>query len=159
MNVQNNKLTINKINATENFERTKILLENYRMIVWTMSFFAKNIDVAIDKQSLRGKIKAYPESKSLLSYLDQILRDISRKPDHGEDMYAIINSYYMDEHKMTSTEICNDLFISESHYYRLKKEAISLISEKMWNSSNPDSAAWRKFVEALDDKRHRKEAS
>lgn len=159
MKNKNNNLIMNQNSSLQNFELTKILLDNYRNIVWTMSFFAKNIDVAIDKQSLRGKIKAYPEVKSLLSYLGQILREISRKPDNGEDMYEIVNFYYINEHKMTSTEICNDLFISESHYYRLKKEAISLISEKMWNSSNPDSVAWRKFVEALNDTRQQKEDS
>lgn len=159
MNVQNNKLTINKIKATENFERTKILLVNYRNIVWTMNFFSCNTDVSTDMQSLWGIIQAFPEIESLLQALNQAVKQIRYKPDDGEELYEIIDKAYIAAQKSTSEEIGEDMYISQSNLYRKKKLAIELISERIWDSSHQNVDAWRKFVEALDDKFHRKEAS
>ncbi len=159
MNAQSNKLTINKIKATENFERTKILLENYRDIVWTMNFFSCNTDVSTDMQSLWGIIQAFPEVESLIQALNQTVKQIRYKPDYGEYLYEIIDKAYIAERKSTSDEICEDMYISQSNLYRKKKFAIKLISERIWDSSHKDIDAWRKFVEALDDKRQQKEDS
>ena len=51
------------------------------------------------------------------------------------------------------------MYISEAHFYRKKKLAIKLVSERIWNSSHKDVDSWRKFVEALDDNRQRKKVS
>ena len=74
-------------------------------------------------------------------------------------MFEIINKSYIDKRKISNEEICEEMYISEAHFYRKKKLAIKLISERIWNSSHKDVNAWRKFIEDLDDKRQRKKVS
>ena len=159
MNTQNNRLTINKIKAKEDFECTKTLLENYRMIVWTLKFFSDNNNVITDTQSIQSTIRTCPQAKSLLQAINQAVKQIRYKPDDGEDMFEIINKAYIDKCKISNEKICEEMYISEAHFYRKKKLAIKLISERIWNSSHKDVDSWRKFVEALDDNRQRKKVS
>ncbi len=159
MNTQNNQLTISKIKAKEDFEYTKTLLENYRMIIWTMKFFSCSTDISADLESLRGVIQAYPEVKSLIQAINQSVKQIRSKPDDGEDLYEIINKAYFAEQKSSNEKIFQDLYISETQFYRKKKLAIKLISERIWSSSHKDVNAWRKFIEDLNDKRQRKKVS
>lgn len=116
-------------------------------------------DVSTDMQSLWGIIQAFPEIESLLQALNQAVKQIRYKPDDGEELYEIIDKAYIAAQKSTSEEIGEDMYISQFNLYRKKKLAIELISERIWDSSHQNVDAWRKFVEALDDKFHRKEAS
>ena len=159
MNTQNNQLTISKIKAKEDFECTKTLLENYRMIVWTLKFFSDNNNVITDTQSIQSTIRTCHQAKSLLQAINQAVKQIRYKHDDGEDMFEIINKAYIDKRKISNEEICEEMYISEAHFYRKKKLAIKLISERIWNSSHKDVNAWRKFIEDLDDKRQRKKVS
>ena len=88
------------------------------------------------------------------------MKQIKRKPKDGWLMYDILYFSYIDDKELCVSEIIYDeIGISESTYFRKKKLAIELISERLWNTPHQDVAAWQKFVKALDDKRQRKEAS
>lgn len=148
-----------QLHENRNYGRTKTLLENYRDIVWTIKFFSDNKNTDENSPYLLKIIHKYPESKTLINALKQTINQLYHKPDDGVDMYDIIKKAYIDEKKSTGEEICDILFISDSYYYRKKRLAIKLISEKLWKSSNPDVEAWKNFIQALNCKRYRKEDS
>lgn len=143
----------------QNIYYTKLLLEKYRDIVWALKFFSENNNVITDTQSIQNLIRTYPQVKSLLQAINQTVKQIRYKPNDGEDMFEIINKAYIDKCKISNEKICEEMYISEAHFYRKKKLAIKLISERIWNSSHKDVDSWRKFVEALDDNRQRKKVS
>lgn len=144
----------------QNIYYTKLFLEKYREIVWTMKFYANHNEPIFQDKSLYTIIQSYPEIKSLISIFNLTMKQIKRKPKDGWLMYDILYFSYMDDKELCVSEIIYDeIGISESTYFRKKKLAIELISERLWNTSHQDVAAWQKFVKALDDKQHREEAS
>lgn len=150
----------NKAKKQEDIYYTKVFLEAYREIIWTMKFYANSNAAITDNQSLRAIIQSCPEIKSLLSIFNIALKQIKCKPKDGIIMHDIIHCSYMDKKDLSVSEmIYYEIGIGESTYFRKKKLAIKLISERIWESSHKDIDAWRNFVEALDAKRQRKEAS
>lgn len=162
-NEANNIMTKESTNQTKkqkDIYYTKVFLEAYREVIWTMKFYANSNAAITDNQSLRAIIQSCPEIKSLLSIFNIALKQIKCKPKDGTIMYDIIYFSYMDKKDLSVSEmIYYEIGIGASTYYRKKKLAIELISERIWDSSHQNVDAWRKFVEALDDKFHRKEAS
>lgn len=158
-NIMTKELT-NQAKKQKDIYYTKVFLEAYREIIWTMKFYANSNAPITDNQSLRALIQSCPEIKSLLSIFNIALKQIKCKPKDGIIMHDIIYFSYMDKKDLSVSEmIYYEIGIGASTYYRKKKVAIKLISERIWNSGHPNTNAWIKFVEALDDKQHRKEAS
>lgn len=159
----NNTMKMPLINPTkkqENIFYTKLFLEKYREIIWTIKFYANHNEPIAEDKSLYTIIQSYPEIKSLISIFNLTMKQIKRKPKDGWLMYDILYFSYIDDKELCVSEIIYDeIGISESTYFRKKKLAIELISERLWNTSHQDVAAWQKFVKALDDKQHREEAS
>ena len=53
---------------------------------------------------------------------------------------------YIAEEKMLQSDVLFRLNISRRHYYRLKEQAISIISLRLWSAPSSDLDLWLELV-------------
>ena len=140
------------------FHKTKLLLKIYRDVVWRMedalhdvnetaysfggrriselidflSFGIEYFDSSRDKKAIEERFMSIVESKDMIEIIDKALVKLKSHPDFGEVYFNIIHANYICKDKMTYGEILDKLHISESTYFRYKKNAINLLSVILW---------------------------
>ena len=56
---------------------------------------------------------------------------------------------YIGEEKLLQTDVLFRLNISRRHYYRLKEQAVSIISLRLWSAPSSDLDLWLELVSML----------
>lgn len=56
---------------------------------------------------------------------------------------------YISDEKLLQTDVLFRLNISRRHYYRLKEQAINIISLRLWSSPTSDLDLWLELVAML----------
>ena len=70
-------------------------------------------------------------------------------PDNGPLLYDLIFLTYISEEKLHQTDVLYRLNISRRHYYRLKEQAINIISLRLWSVPSTNSDLWLDLVSML----------
>ena len=153
------KLTVQQ--ATQKFNErcyhnTQKLLENYRKVAWMLndapSALAEELDIPFanidtlaekikteeifENNMVETQLRSFEEAKINITRLLEAVSKLKEVPSNGERMFEIINHYYLSKEKYTADRIAQDLDISISTLHRLRKDAISLISYRMWGSAD-----------------------
>ena len=68
---------------------------------------------------------------------------------------------YIGEEKLLQTDVLYRLNISRRHFYRLKEQAVSIISLRLWSAPSADLDLWLDLVSLLSgsDKKAKKSSS
>ena len=77
------------------------------------------------------------------------MTSLKHKPGNGQLLYDLIYLTYIAEDKMRQTDVLFRLNVSRRHYYRLKEQAISIISLRLWCAPNSDLDLWLELVSML----------
>ena len=77
-----------------------------------------------------------------------ILRD---KPQNGDMLYNIIYLTYIAPERLTVVEICSKLHISDRQYYRLRQQAVNIISIRLWSAPAAELDSWLEVMSLLAD--------
>ena len=73
----------------------------------------------------------------LMKVTENALIALREYPDHGEQYYNILNCIYISRFPLSEGELLEDMNISRSTYYRLKKKALSLLGAIIWGYMLP----------------------
>ena len=151
------------------YHNTLLLLSNYRNILWQtdceieaiaseLNVPLKNLDallsrvdaeIGMEHRRLELNLERLAKTRQLLDRINDALTALKRKPDNGPLLYDLIYMAYISDEKHLQTDVLFRLNISRRHYYRLKEQAINIISLRLWSSPTSDLDLWLELVAML----------
>ena len=152
------------------YHNTLILLKNYRTIAWMLECFPDNVAAELDRpfegldelidnidieismgnRKLESRIESVQKSRLLLDRVNEALTILKRKPGDGERLYNLIYQTYITPEKLELTDILYRLDISPRHYYRLRSQAITILSIRLWSAPAKDVDFWLEILTLLE---------
>ena len=149
---------------------TRLLLENYRNSAWALECFPDSVadeleqpfesldtlldrvdaEVGMGNRKLEGRMESVRKSRLLLDRINEALSVLKRKPGNGEKLYELIYLTYIAPDKLTHTDLLFRLDLSSRHYYRLREQAIRIISLRLWSAPNSEADAWLEVLTLLE---------
>ena len=151
------------------YHNTLLLLSDYRNILWQtdceieaiaseLNVPLKNLDallsrvdaeIGMENRRLELNLERLAKTRQLLDRINDALTALKRKPDNGPLLYDLIYMTYISDEKLLQTDVLFRLNISRRHYYRLKEQAINIISLRLWSSPTSDLDLWLELVAML----------
>ena len=151
------------------YHNTLLLLSNYRNILWQtdceieaiaseLNVPLKNLDallsrvdaeIGMENRRVELTLERLAKTRQLLDRINDALTALKRKPDNGPLLYDLIYMTYISDEKLLQTDVLFRLNISRRHYYRLKEQAINIISLRLWSSPTSDLDLWLELVAML----------
>lgn len=152
------------------FHNTLMLLKNYRTIAWMLECFPDNvatelehpfgnldelidhvdIEMSMGNKKLESRIKGIQKSRILLDRVNEALTVLKKKPENGEILYNLIYQTFITPEKLSLTDILYRLDISPRHYYRLRSQAITILSIRLWSAPEKDVDFWLEMLTLLE---------
>ena len=134
------------------YHNTLMLLKNYRTIAWMLECFPDNVAEELDRpfenldelidhidvemsmgnRKLESRIEGVRKSRILLDRVNEALTVLKKKPENGEILYNLIYQTFITPENLSLTDILYRLDISPRHYYRLRSQAITILSIRLW---------------------------
>lgn len=153
------------------FHNTQCLLKNYRTIAWLLECFPEtvaeeleepfeNIDELIDRvdvemsfgnRKLENRMESIKKTRLILDRVNEALTVLKRKPDDGERLYELVYLTYIAPEVFNHNELLYRLNLSSRHYYRLREQAIAIISIRLWSAPEKDVDFWLEMISLFDD--------
>lgn len=153
------------------FHNTQLLLQHYREITWMLECFPENIaeelnkpmqnldallriindEIELDNRKLESRLKSINKSRLLLDRLNEALTLLKQKPNNGLLMYNIIYNTYIISEKLSHTDLIYRLDISDRHYYRLRTQAINILSIRLWAAPTGELDSWLDVLTILEN--------
>ena len=152
------------------YHNTLMLLKNYRTIAWMLECFPDSIaeeldepfegldelidridiETSLDNKKLESRIAGIQKSRILLDRVNEALTVLKKKPSDGERLYNLIYQTYITPEKLSLTDLLYRLDLSPRHYYRLREQAITILSIRLWASPAADVDFWLEMLTLLE---------
>lgn len=152
------------------YHNTMMLLQHYRTIVWVMECFPETIEaeldspfesldallsrvdaeVAMGNKRLENRLEEARKSRMLIDRVNEALTVLKKKPENGEKLYQLIYLTYIAPERLNHTELLYRLDISSRHYYRLRQQAITILSIRLWSAPGADVDFWLEMLTVLE---------
>ena len=157
----------------EAYHNTLLLLSNYRNILWQTDSELDTIaaelnlplqkldavlsridaEIGMENRRLELRLERLAKTRQLLDRINDALTTLKYKPDNGPLLYELIYLTYIGEEKLVLNDILYRLNISRRHYYRLKEQAVTAISLRLWSAPTTDLEIWLGLVSMLTDRK------
>lgn len=164
------KRDIQRKKRLASYHNTLLLLKNYRTLAWLMECFPDTIaeelevpfvgvdkiadkldvELSLDNRKIENRMSTLLQSRLLLDRVNEALTVLKRKPGDGEEMYKIIYQTYIAKDKPKYSDILYRLNISGRRYYRLREQAITIISIRLWGTSKPETDVLIQVLDLFD---------
>jgi len=151
----------------DSYHNTELLLKNYRRIAWMVECFPEAIAEELDRpfeavdelldgvnvasifgnRKLEQRTASVEQTRLLLDRINDALTVLKRKPGNGQDLYNLIYLSFLAPEQLSNQEVLYRLNMSPRHYYRLRKEAITILSLRLWSSPDPVIDLWLELIE------------
>ena len=152
------------------YHNTLMLLKNYRTIAWMLECFPDNVAEELDRpfenldelidhidvemsmgnRKLESRIEGVRKSRLLLDRVNEALTVLKKKPENGEILYNLIYQTFITPESLSLTDILYRLDISPRHYYRLRSQAITILSIRLWSAPAKDVDFWLEMLTLLE---------
>ena len=152
------------------YHNTTMMLRFYRDITWALECFPVDVAGELDKplndldalialintelclgnMKLENRLISVQRSRLLLDRFNEALTVLRKKPGNGELMYNILYLTYIVPEPLSNIEILYRLNISCRHYYRLRQQAISILSIRLWSAPAGELDAWLDILTILE---------
>lgn len=152
------------------YHNTLMLLKNYRTIAWMLECFPDNVAEELDRpfenldelidhidvemsmgnRKLESRIEGVRKSRLLLDRVNEALTVLKKKPENGEILYNLIYQTFITPENLSLTDILYRLDISPRHYYRLRSQAITILSIRLWAAPAKDVDIWLEMLTLLE---------
>lgn len=147
-----------KKSETQQFHKTKLLLSIYRTVVWRIetaiyeiqettqdygsdriselvNFLSLELDdfnLTNDKKAIEERLMCIAETKQIIEIVDKALIHLKTHPKNGQIYHQIITYSYIDKDMICDEVIMKKLSLTQSTYYRYKKQATELMGIALW---------------------------
>ena len=152
------------------YHNTLMLLKNYRTIAWMLECFPDNVAEELDRpfenldelidhidvemsmgnRKLESRIEGVRKSRLLLDRVNEALTVLKKKTENGEILYNLIYQTFITPENLSLTDILYRLDISPRHYYRLRSQAITILSIRLWSAPAKDVDFWLEMLTLLE---------
>ena len=152
------------------YHNTMMLLQHYRTIVWLFECFPENVAGELEKpfegvdalleqvdremswgnRKLESRLEGIQKSRLLLDRVNEALTVLKKKPENGERLYQLIYLTYIAPEKLSHHELLYRLDMSSRHYYRLRQQAITILSIRLWAAPDSDVDVWLEMVALIE---------
>ena len=152
------------------YHNTTLMLKYYRDIVWALECFPEQVAEELDRplkdldallstvdtqlamgnSKLERRLQNVKQSRILLDRINDALTVVRHKPGNGEMMYNIIYQTFIIPEKLSHADILYRLDISDRHYYRLRQQAINILSIRLWMAPSGGLDAWLEILTLLE---------
>ncbi len=152
------------------YHNTQKMLKYYRDIVWALECFPERVAEELDRPlrdldallsavdtqlamgnaKLEHRLEGVKQSRLLLDRINDALTVLRHKPGNGELMYNIIFQTYIIPDKLSHADILYRLDISDRHYYRLRQQAVNILSIRLWTAPAGCLDAWLEILTLLE---------
>ena len=109
-------------------------------------------EIGMENRRLELRLERLAKTRQLLDRINDALTTLKYKPDNGPLLYELIYLTYISEEKLHQTDVLYRLNISRRHYYRLKEQAINIISLRLWSVPSKNIDLWLDLVSMLSGK-------
>ncbi len=153
------------------FHNTELLLKQYKNIVWMIECFPETIaeeleqpfesvddvierldlELAKDNRRVEHRLESIKKTRLVLDRVNDALTVLKKKPDDGERLYNLIYLTYITPENLNHNEILFRLNLSSRHYYRLRDQAIAILSIRLWSAPNKDTEFWLEMLAAIEE--------
>ena len=162
---------VKKEKARNMYHNTRLLLEHYRDITWALECFPDmvaeelehplhgldtlleqvDLELGMDNRKLESRLDSIRKSRLLLDRINEALSVLKRKPGDGARMYELIYLTYLGPDKLSHADLLYRLDISSRHYYRLRQQAITILSIRLWAAPASVVDSWLEVHTLLED--------
>lgn len=153
------------------YHNTQLLLRNYRRMVWVFNCYPQEIleeletpfadfdrlaerldlELAMGNKRLESRMAAVARSRLLLDRLNDAMTVLRSEPTRGERLYNLIYTAYLAPEKLKLDEILFRLDLSQRHYYRLREQAISILSIRLWSAPSEEVDRWLELLTLFEN--------
>jgi len=152
------------------FHNTQLMMRYYRDITWALECFPAdvaeeldrplhdldrlisliNAEIGLDNVKLENRLMSVQKSRLLLDRVNEALTVLRHKPGNGEQMYQSLYLTYIAPETLSHTEILFRLNMSSRHYYRIRQQAINILSIRLWAAPAGELDAWLEVLTLLE---------
>ena len=152
------------------YPNTKLERAHYRDSAWAMECFPEavaqeleepfgKLDTLLDRmdaeagmgnRKLESRVESLRKSRLLLDRINEALTVLKKKPGNGPRLYELIYLTYIVPEKLSHTDLLFRLDLSSRQYYRLREEAISILSIRLGSVPEEELGGLVGLVEVLD---------
>jgi len=152
------------------YHNTQMMLKHYRDITWALECFPAEIaeeldrpldnldalislidaEIGMENTKVENRLMSVRKSRLLLDRFNDALTVLRQKPGNGEIMYQILYLTYITTEDLRHTEILYRLNISSRHYYRIRQQAINILSIRLWATPTAELDAWLEVLTILE---------
>lgn len=152
------------------YHNTMMLLQHYRTIVWLFECFPENVARELEKpfegvdtlleqvdlevswgnRKLESRLEGIQKSRLLLDRVNEALTVLKKKPENGERLYKLIYLTYIAPERLSHNELLYRLDMSSRHYYRLRQQAITILSIRLWAAPDTEVDVWLDMLTLLE---------
>lgn len=159
-----------RITQRKAYHNTAVVLSHYRTIVWILECFpgeiademgvrTKDVDdlvsridyeVVMGNQRVEDRLRAVGKTRYLLNRVNDAIAVLRKKPVNGEQLYRIIYEAYIDPEERTTLDLIERMHMSARTYYRMKEEALAIISIRLWSAPSKDIDDWLELLALME---------
>ena len=152
------------------YHNTQLMLKHYRDINWALECFPNDVaeeldrpmqgldallslidaELAMGNAKLEGRLTSVRKSRLLIDRVNEALTVLRQKPGTGELMYQSLYLRYITPENLSHTEILYRLNVSSRHYYRIRQQAINILSIRLWAAPSGELDAWLEILAILE---------
>ena len=152
------------------YHNTMMLLQHYRTIVWLFECFPENVARELEKpfegvdtlleqvdlevswgnRKLESRLEGIQKSRLLLDRVNEALTVLKKKPENGERLYKLIYLTYIAPERLSHNELLYRLDMSSRHYYRLRQQAITILSIRLWAAPDTEVDVWLEMLALIE---------
>lgn len=153
------------------FHNTELLLKHYKNIAWMIECFPTTIaeeleqpfedidevmerldmELTIGNRKLEHRLENIRKTRMILDRVNEALTVLKKKPEDGERLYEIIYLTYIAPETLNHNELLYRLNLSSRHYYRLREQAINILSIRLWSAPNKEIEFWLELISIVGD--------
>ena len=152
------------------YHNTMMLLQHYRTIVWLFECFPESVAKELEKpfegvdtlleqvdlevswgnRKLESRLEGIQKSRLLLDRVNEALTVLKKKPEDGERLYKLIYMTYIAPERLSHNELLFRLDMSSRHYYRLRQQAITILSIRLWATPDTEVDVWLDMLTLIE---------
>lgn len=152
------------------YHNTELLLRQYRNLAWLVECFPdtiaeeleqpfENIDgmierldleMAMGNRKLENRMESVHKNRLVIDRINEALTVLKKKPEDGERLYELVHMTYIAPESLNHNELLFRLNLSSRHYYRLREQAISILSIRLWSTPGKDVDFWLEILSVFE---------
>ena len=110
-----------------------------------------DFEMTLGNRKIESRMESIQKTRLVLDRINDALTVLKKKPNVGERLYNLIYLTYIAPETLSHNELLYRLDLSTRHYYRLREQAISILSIRLWSAPNKDIDFWMEMLATLEE--------